>query len=151
MIEEVDCGFSKEQKFVFMRGLFATSIGTLLEIANAHRDQLSPYMAEVLDQVGPVGPRQAEEAEVLLEQLHRQVQQRVFGNGYRILLMPTMATPLVRADMFKSKEDKVDVWTARYRLATVDFPIADIDPFFNTNRPEDLAEAERLLAGRRAG
>jgi len=46
---------------------------------------------------------------------------------------------------------KVDVWTARYRLATVDFPIADIDPFFNTNRPEDLAEAERLLAGRRAG
>src|SRR5262249_14469444 len=46
---------------------------------------------------------------------------------------------------------KVDVWTARYRLATVDFPIVDIDPFFNTNRPEDLAEAERLLAGRRAG
>src|SRR5215475_1783345 len=46
---------------------------------------------------------------------------------------------------------KVDVWTARYRLATVDFPIAGIDPFFNTNRPEDLAEAERLLAGRRIG
>lgn len=41
---------------------------------------------------------------------------------------------------------KVDVWTARYRLATVDFPITGIDPFFNTNRPEDLAEAERLLA-----
>ena len=46
---------------------------------------------------------------------------------------------------------KVDVWTARYRLATVEVPIVDIDPFFNTNRPEDLAEAERLLAGRRAG
>jgi molybdenum cofactor guanylyltransferase len=44
---------------------------------------------------------------------------------------------------------KVDVWTARYRLATVDFPIADIDPFFNTNRPEDVAEAERLLNARR--
>ena len=41
---------------------------------------------------------------------------------------------------------KVDVWTGRYRLATVDFPIAGIDPFFNTNRPEDLAEAERFLA-----
>jgi molybdenum cofactor guanylyltransferase len=46
---------------------------------------------------------------------------------------------------------KVDVWTARYRLASVDFPIVGIDPFFNTNRPEDLAEAERLLAGRRTG
>ena len=41
---------------------------------------------------------------------------------------------------------KVDIWTARYRLATVEFAVDDIDPFFNTNRPEDLAEAERLLA-----
>jgi molybdenum cofactor guanylyltransferase len=40
---------------------------------------------------------------------------------------------------------KVDVWTARYRLGTVAFPIGAVDPFFNTNRPEDLAEAERLL------
>ena len=40
---------------------------------------------------------------------------------------------------------KVDVWTARYRLATVEFPIAPIDPFFNANRPEDLDRAARLL------
>jgi molybdopterin-guanine dinucleotide biosynthesis protein A len=40
---------------------------------------------------------------------------------------------------------KVDIWTARYRSATVDFPIDAVDPFFNTNHPEDLAEAERLL------
>ena len=86
-------------------------IGTLLEISKTNRDQLSPYMAEVLDLVGPVGPQQAEDAETLLEQLHRQVQQRVFGKGYRILLMPTMATPLVKADMFKSKENGVDLWT----------------------------------------
>ncbi len=110
VVDEVDCGFSKDQKFVFMRGLMATSIGAINEIANAHRDQLSPYMAEVLDLVGPVGPHQAEEAEVLLERLHRQVQERVFGKGYRVLLMPTIATPLVGADMFKSKENKVDVW-----------------------------------------
>lgn len=40
---------------------------------------------------------------------------------------------------------KVDQWTARFRLATVEFPGTPTDPFFNTNRPEDLAEAERLL------
>ncbi len=40
---------------------------------------------------------------------------------------------------------KVDVWTARYRLATVDFPVATIDPFFNANRPEDLDRAAALL------
>jgi molybdopterin-guanine dinucleotide biosynthesis protein A len=42
---------------------------------------------------------------------------------------------------------KVDAWTARYPLALVDYAAAPIDPFFNTNRPEDLAVAERLLAG----
>jgi amidase len=111
VVDEVDCGFSKAQKFVYARGLMATSIGTLIDISNAHRDQLSPYMADMLDQVGAAGPRQAEDAEELLERLHRQVQERVFGKGYRILLMPTMATPLVGADMFKSKENKVDPWT----------------------------------------
>lgn len=45
---------------------------------------------------------------------------------------------------------KVDRWTARYRLATVDFPVAPVDPFMNVNRPEDLEAAERLLGGARA-
>jgi molybdopterin-guanine dinucleotide biosynthesis protein A len=45
---------------------------------------------------------------------------------------------------------KVDVWTDRYRLAEVDFPADPIDPFFNANSPEDLAEAERVLAGEKA-
>lgn len=44
---------------------------------------------------------------------------------------------------------KIDRWTARYDLVEVAFDDADIDPFFNTNRPEDLAIAERLLAGKR--
>jgi len=41
---------------------------------------------------------------------------------------------------------KVDVWTGRYRLATVDFPVNAVDPFFNANRPEDLDRAAALLA-----
>ncbi len=43
---------------------------------------------------------------------------------------------------------KVDVWTARYHLAVADFESEPFDPFFNTNRPEDLAEAEALLKRR---
>jgi molybdopterin-guanine dinucleotide biosynthesis protein A len=42
---------------------------------------------------------------------------------------------------------KVDLWTARHRLAMVGFPIDRIDPFFNANRPEDLDAAAALLAG----
>ena len=44
---------------------------------------------------------------------------------------------------------KIDRWTARYRLAEVSFDDTGVDPFFNANRPEDLAIAERLLAGER--
>jgi molybdopterin-guanine dinucleotide biosynthesis protein A len=40
---------------------------------------------------------------------------------------------------------KVDVWTGRYRLATVGFSSEPIDPFFNANRPEDLDAAAALL------
>src|ERR1700688_1595187 len=40
---------------------------------------------------------------------------------------------------------KVDVWTACYKLVEVEFACEPVDPFFNTNRPEDLAEAELLL------
>jgi molybdopterin-guanine dinucleotide biosynthesis protein A len=39
---------------------------------------------------------------------------------------------------------KVSLWTARYRLAAASWPTAPIDPFFNVNTSEDLAEAERL-------
>ncbi len=41
---------------------------------------------------------------------------------------------------------KVDAWTARHGAAEIDFPIGRIDPFFNVNRPEDLARAESFLA-----
>jgi molybdenum cofactor guanylyltransferase len=56
----------------------------------------------------------------------------------------------LRGDLRRAIRDeglrKVDLWTGRYGLVEVDFPAAPVDPFFNTNRPEDLAEAERLQA-----
>lgn len=41
---------------------------------------------------------------------------------------------------------KIDRWTARYRLATVTWSTRPLDPFFNANTIEDVAEAERLAA-----
>jgi molybdopterin-guanine dinucleotide biosynthesis protein A len=52
----------------------------------------------------------------------------------------------LRDAMTREKIYKVDRWTARYRLATVEFDAAGGDPFFNANRPEDLAAAGALLA-----
>lgn len=40
-------------------------------------------------------------------------------------------------------------WTERHGAATAPFSSAGFDPFFNINRPEDLARAEQLLKGSR--
>jgi molybdopterin-guanine dinucleotide biosynthesis protein A len=41
---------------------------------------------------------------------------------------------------------KVEDFTRNWRVRAVAFPAEPVDPFFNLNRPEDLNEAERLLA-----
>jgi molybdopterin-guanine dinucleotide biosynthesis protein A len=41
---------------------------------------------------------------------------------------------------------KIDRWTARYPLATVTWPTTPVDPFFNANTVDDIAEADRLAA-----
>jgi molybdenum cofactor guanylyltransferase len=60
-------------------------------------------------------------------------------------LWPVRLADDLRSAMVDEGIRKVDLWTARYRLVEVSFPVDVVDPFFNTNRPEDLAEAERLL------
>ena len=60
-------------------------------------------------------------------------------------LWPVRLRGELRQALIAEEIRKVDVWTARYRLATVDFPITTIDPFFNANRPEDLDRAAALL------
>ena len=57
----------------------------------------------------------------------------------------TLADELRRALVTEGVR-KIDLWTARYKLATADWPAQPVDPFFNANQPEDLAEAERILA-----
>jgi molybdopterin-guanine dinucleotide biosynthesis protein A len=41
---------------------------------------------------------------------------------------------------------KIDRWTTRYKLATVSWPTEPLDPFFNANTMDDIAEADRLAA-----
>ena len=64
-------------------------------------------------------------------------------------LWPLRLRHELRRAMVEEGIRKVDVWTARHRLIEVDFATDPIDPFFNTNRPEDLATAERLLGTHR--
>jgi molybdopterin-guanine dinucleotide biosynthesis protein A len=56
----------------------------------------------------------------------------------------SLAADLRRALIAESIR-KVDAWTARYRIGIAEWPSHPYDPFFNINRPADLAEAERIL------
>lgn len=64
-------------------------------------------------------------------------------------LWPVRLAPALRAAVVEEGLRKVDIWTARYRLAHVAFAhdsgTAAGDPFFNINRPEDLDTASALL------
>jgi molybdenum cofactor guanylyltransferase len=44
---------------------------------------------------------------------------------------------------------KVDLWTARHKLAVVSFPVLVVDPFFNINRPEEVAAAEEIFTNKK--
>jgi molybdopterin-guanine dinucleotide biosynthesis protein A len=61
-------------------------------------------------------------------------------------LWPTRLARDLRHAMVEEDIRKVDRWTGRYKLVGVDFSVDPVDPFFNANRPDDLEEAERLLA-----
>ncbi|MGQ0675699.1 MAG: molybdenum cofactor guanylyltransferase MobA [Rhodospirillales bacterium] len=71
---------------------------------------------------------------------------RSAGQDYPVIgLWPMRLAEELRHALVEEGLHKVDIWTARYRLKAVEFPTEPVDPFFNANRPEDLAEAERLL------
>jgi len=69
------------------------------------------------------------------------------GQAHPVIgLWPVRLRDALRHALVDEGIRKVDVWTARYRLATVAFADTPIDPFFNANRPEDLDQAAALLA-----
>ncbi len=61
-------------------------------------------------------------------------------------LWPVELRADLRTALVEQGERKIDRWTASHRLVEVAFPCAPVDPFFNANREDDLAEAERLIA-----
>jgi molybdenum cofactor guanylyltransferase len=62
-------------------------------------------------------------------------------------LWPVALADGLRHALVDEEVRKVDAWTARYKLAAVEFASDPHDPFFNVNRPDDVDEAERIAAG----
>ena len=64
-----------------------------------------------------------------------------------VALWPVALRADLRSALVEEGLRKIEAWTARHGVAIADWPAAPVDPFFNVNTPEDLAEAERIAAG----
>ncbi|MFA6966737.1 molybdenum cofactor guanylyltransferase MobA [Bosea sp. (in: a-proteobacteria)] len=60
-------------------------------------------------------------------------------------LWPVRLREDLRHALVVEDERKIDRWTARHGCASAQWPTEPVDPFFNANKPDDLAEAERLF------
>ncbi|MBN43716.1 MAG: molybdenum cofactor guanylyltransferase MobA [Alphaproteobacteria bacterium] len=61
-------------------------------------------------------------------------------------LWPVSLRNDLRSALVDEEIRKVDLWTARHRLAVISFPVSVIDPFFNINRPEDIRAASKIFS-----
>lgn len=118
-----------------------------LDWAAAHRPALDWVVSIPTD--GPFLPRN------LVAGLHRARQREGMplacaasaGQAHPVIgLWPVSLRHDLRQALTVENERKIDRWTARHGIAHAVWEAAPADPFFNANTPEDLAEAEALLA-----
>ncbi|MCC3244060.1 molybdenum cofactor guanylyltransferase MobA [Methylocystis sp. WRRC1] len=63
---------------------------------------------------------------------------------HAVALWPVALREPLRRALIEEGERKVSAFIARYPDVTVDWPAEPVDPFFNVNRPEDLALAASM-------
>ena len=66
-----------------------------------------------------------------------------------IALWRTDLRAAMRHALVTENQRSVGRWAANHKIATVEWPTLPVDPFFNANTLDDLAEAERLAARER--
>lgn len=125
-------------------------IGVLsaLEWAKAYAPDVTDVVSAPAD--GPFLPRDLVRRLVAARDEAGAVLARAASNGRPhpvVGLWPVAVAPALRHAVVDEGVAKVEAWTARYPLATVDFDGDPVDPFFNANTAADLAQAERLIGG----
>ena len=68
------------------------------------------------------------------------------GRPHPVIALWPVGLRKALGEAISSGAARVDRFTAAYHLAEVAYETRPVDPFFNINSPDDLAEAERLIA-----
>jgi molybdopterin-guanine dinucleotide biosynthesis protein A len=118
-----------------------------LEWAAAHHPQA--YYIVTVPADGPFVPRDLVRhlADTLATEDAELVTAASGAQTYPVVgLWPVKVRQALHDALTKEGVRKIDAWTRRFRRAVATFPADPVDPFFNANTPEQLAEAERLAA-----
>lgn len=65
---------------------------------------------------------------------------------HAVALWPVTLREQLRHALVAEETRKVSAFIARYANVNVDWPVTPYDPFFNVNRPEDVAQARAIAA-----
>ena len=83
----------------FFRGLMASDIGSITQLCNADPDKLCRYTREACEKFGNANATNAFAASQLTTRIHVEMQTNVFKRGCLALVMPTLPTPYMPADI----------------------------------------------------
>lgn len=122
VVEQVDLGFRAEDFEIYGLGLLSTSMGFFCFHNPLEYPQLtSAYMNNLVEKYAQKTSNiHIAIAENWMKSKHQQVQEKVFLQGFKAIIMPTMCTPYVPADMgitstnnfitINGEQHKADTW-----------------------------------------
>lgn len=127
----------------FLTGLLSTEMYVLVSaVDDTNRDQLCTYAAPMFNDPSRFNPEGLMKADALRSSLHVAVQKDIFGKGYLAIVMPTLATSHVPADL-DATPDKTPtvngkqiagnvniitpIWNLLDRYPVVDVPVGFTD------------------------
>lgn len=119
-VEVVELNIESE-KFLptFFKGLMSTNMYEIfggIEEAKELGDVFSAYVSHLFEKFGGnLSPQDQVNADILLTQLHNNIQSKVFEKGYIALIMPTLATPHFPADLEATPDKRADIYGGKYQ------------------------------------
>lgn len=121
VVEQVDLGFRADDFETYALGIFSTSIGPFcFSEPEQHPDLITPYLAFLVEKYSKrASPKYLEAAEEWIYAHSNEIQEKVFGKGFKAVIMPTMCTPYVAADLGSTSENNfVIINGQQYSAAT---------------------------------
>lgn len=108
-VKEVDLGFRASDFSTYALGIFSTSLGAFcFEEPKKHREKITRYIENCLDKYETkLSPQHLVNAEEWMDEKHAQIQEKVFANNFDAIIMPTMCSPYLKADMGTHPENTV--------------------------------------------